>query len=178
MGETAEGQTTAGDRDGAIEAAWRIHGAVAEWTGKVDAKASFALALESAIIAGIVTLSGGKHALSGLEGGWQVGLYWVGNALLIIGVLAVMRVVSPRLRGDKIRDEYKKNFIYFGHLQHWKPNDLSQALLEQDILPMLSTQIVNMSEIAWQKHRWLQISLVLATVGTALVALASYLRVT
>ncbi|MFF6958165.1 MULTISPECIES: hypothetical protein [unclassified Streptomyces] len=36
----------------ARETAWRIHGAVGEWTGQVDAKASFALK-ERFVLAGV-----------------------------------------------------------------------------------------------------------------------------
>ena len=55
------------DKD-TLDTAWRIHGALVDWTGKVDAKASFAFALESAGLGVIVTLSGRDRLFEKLEG--------------------------------------------------------------------------------------------------------------
>lgn len=41
----------------ALDTAWRIHGALVDWTGKVDSKASFTVGVESAALAGVITLS-------------------------------------------------------------------------------------------------------------------------
>ena len=51
--------------------------------------------------------------------------------------------------------------MFFGHLRHWNSDNLAKALSERDILPVLSRQIVNMSCIAWGKHRSVQLSLAL-----------------
>ncbi|MFJ8669757.1 hypothetical protein [Streptomyces sp. NPDC093600] len=50
------------------ETAWRIHAALGEWTARVDAKASFALTLESAALAGIAALSDKNRLFSNLTG--------------------------------------------------------------------------------------------------------------
>lgn len=48
-------------RSSDLETAWRIHAGLGEWTSKVDAKASFALALESAGVATVIALSDEKN---------------------------------------------------------------------------------------------------------------------
>ncbi len=154
------------------DTAWRIHASIVDWTGKVDAKASFALAIESAALAGIVTLTGSGRRLDGLAG-WEVGLFWTGITILLIGVLLVITVVAPRLRSTKMPSEWQNNYVYFGHLMHWDPEDLQKVFEEEDPLPAVTRNIVVMSKIAWTKHRRLQVSMWLATVGTALVAVAT-----
>lgn len=157
----------------AVENAWRIHATLADWTGKVDAKASFALAIESAVIATIVTLAGDNRRLSHLTGAWQNGLYWTGLVLLVAAVIAIITVVVPQLRSRKLAEEWPENFIYFGHLRHWTGAELGAALERQDILPVLSRQLVNMSSVAWRKHQLLQVSLLMSVLGTGFVGLAA-----
>jgi hypothetical protein len=40
----------------AAETAWRIHGGLLDWTGKIDSKASFVLTVEAAALAGFAVL--------------------------------------------------------------------------------------------------------------------------
>ncbi len=47
----------------AIDNAWKIHGAVSDWTKSVDSKASFVLTIEVAILAGVISLMGGSRRL-------------------------------------------------------------------------------------------------------------------
>ncbi|MGW9595417.1 Pycsar system effector family protein [Streptomyces chartreusis] len=99
------------------------------------------------------------------------------------GVLRPDRGVSGRRPGHPRRSappaprstlaqEAGQSFVYFGHLQFWKPDDLETALQQRDILSVLSHQLVNMSKIAWRKHRFVQLSFLLAATGGALVFLA------
>src|SRR3712207_62647 len=113
-----------------VDTAWRIHGAIADWTGKVDTKASFVLTIESALL------------------------------------------VKPRVRRRDMADEWRDNFVFFGHRQSWRPEDLEAALAERSVLPVLTRQLVNMSKIAWRKHLLVEVSMLCAVVGTALVSLA------
>ncbi|MEV5242938.1 Pycsar system effector family protein [Streptomyces cinnamoneus] len=159
--------------DEARETAWRIHAAIGEWTTRVDAKASFALTLESAALAGIVALSGDGHRFSHLHGYGARGPLWAGALLILTAAVLAILVVAPRLRSArKLESEAPQNFIYFGHLQFWDPADLIQKLQQEDTLPVLSTQLVNMSKIAWRKHRLVQLSFLLAAIGGALVFIA------
>ncbi|MFB7609863.1 Pycsar system effector family protein [Streptomyces gardneri] len=152
------------------ETAWRIHAALGEWTTRVDTKASFALTLESATLAGIVALSDKNRLFSNLTGFGVRGPLWAGILLILA---AAILVVAPRLRAKKkLEAEVSENFIFFGHLQHWEPTALAQKLQEQDMLPVLTNQLVNMSKIAWKKHRYVQLSFRLAGIGGVLVFIA------
>ena len=159
----------------AEETAWRIHSALADWTGKVDAKASFALTVELAVLAGAVSLSSSTGRLGHLSGAAELALYRIGLAGLVIALLLVTSAVTPQLRSRKIRSEAKENFIFFGHLRDWSATELATALQEKPILPVLSRQLVVMSAIAWRKHRLLQLSIALGTTGTAALAAAAWL---
>ncbi|MFF9101946.1 Pycsar system effector family protein [Streptomyces rubrogriseus] len=155
------------------ETAWRVHTALGEWTARVDAKASFALTLESAALAGIVALSDKNRLFSNLTGFSVRGPLWAGILLILVGAVLAIFVVTPRLRSrEKLKEEFAENFIYFGHLQFWQPEALTRTLQDQDILPILSAQLVNMSKIAWRKHRFVQLSFLLAGLGGALVFIA------
>jgi Pycsar effector protein len=161
--ESSDSQTAA------VENAWKIHAAIVEWTGKVDSKARFGLAIESGIIAGVVALAGDNHALARLAGAWQLGFFWTGVLCLVVAVMAVILVVTPQLRARSAAAEWPKDFIYFGHLQHWNSEALAVALRDWDILPVLSRQLVHMSAIAWKKHRRLQMSMVFLVLGSVLI---------
>ncbi|WP_422744754.1 Pycsar system effector family protein [Micromonospora sp. WMMD754] len=154
------------------DTAWKIHAALADWTGKVDAKASFALTIESAVLAGAVGLSNSGSRFGNLHGVWPLLTFWVGVGLLAVAVVLAVLVVMPRTRNKNVPTEWPANFIYFGHLQHWSPEPLEQALRDLDPLPMLSRQLVVMSRIACTKHRRVQESLAAALVGAFLVAIA------
>lgn len=158
-----------------IDSAWRIHSAIADWTGKVDAKASFTLTVESAVLAGVVATSGAGGRFSHLSGFVDYLFYWAGIALLVASVLMAAWVVRPRLRHKLAGTEAKDNFIYFGHLRHWERDKLVEALNEGDLLPVLASQVINMSKIAWQKHLLVRYSLTAAVAGATCVAVAAAL---
>nr|AXV46557.1 hypothetical protein pA58H2_p11 [Arthrobacter sp.] len=159
------------DDKAAVEQAWKIHQAQADWTGKVDAKASFAFAIESAAIATTVVLSGDKRLFSGRPAGMVDVLYWMGLLVLLAGALFAVAVVIPRLKSDGAFKASKHNYIYFGHVRHWEAAELAEALKTRDILPVITRQIVVMGDIAWQKHRWVQISMWCGAFGGLLVGL-------
>lgn len=152
---------------GAVDSAWKIHAAQADWTAKVDVKASFALTLETAAIATVVALSAPGRLYSSLQGPTVVGLYWIGLALLGIAAFFAIIVVTPRLKSEAARKSYPDNYIYFGHVRHWEAEELAKTLREGDILPVLTRQITVMGDIAWQKHEWVQRSLFLGGIGGA-----------
>lgn len=158
-----------------IDTAWRIHTAIVDWTGKVDAKASFALAFESAALAGILTLSSDHRRLAHLVGFWVNALYWIGLISLAVALLLVLYVVRPRLRKRRVDIEAPDNFIFFGHLRNWDPEDLRDALTAKDPLPVLTRQLVAMAQIAWLKHRLLQWSITGSAISGVLVSPAALL---
>lgn len=160
-----------------LDTAWRIHGALVDWTGKVDAKASFAFTIESAGVATTVALSGDKRMFSALDGPWQNVLYYGGIVALLIAAAFSVWVVIPRLRMRHVKNEYPNNFIYFGHLQYWKPEDLPGAIAKKDLLPVLTHQMVKMSKIAWRKHVAVKVSMWLAiSGGVVLVTCGAMIR--
>jgi hypothetical protein len=160
-----------------VETAWKIHAAVADWTGKVDSKASFVLAIETGVLAGIVQLAGGGHRLSSITGRLANGFFWVGVSLLVLGLLYAVGTVRPQLRGGPtLMSEAPRNFLYFGHLQHWDASTLETEMSRLDTLPMLTRQLVNMSNIAYSKHRRLQRSINCLVVGTSFVGIAALLN--
>ena len=67
------------NEDQGVDTAWKIHAAIVDWTGKVDTKASFASALESAAI---VSLSASGRRLSGLSD-WPRATLWIGIGCLL-----------------------------------------------------------------------------------------------
>ncbi|GAP51901.1 Pycsar system effector family protein [Streptomyces azureus] len=154
-----------------VETAWRIHAALADWTGRVDAKAGFALTLESAVLGALVALSGSGHHLGQVHGTVPRLLLWLGVALLGLAALASVSVVSPRLRSQPGHDP-NQHFVYFGDLRHWDPEHLTEKLTTTSPLPSLTRQLVDMSQIAWAKHQRVRQSLVLAVAGVAVTALA------
>jgi hypothetical protein len=158
-----------------VATAWAIHGSIADWTRSVDNKASFASAVETAVLLGVLTLSAEGRQLSRVSGPLQLGLLWLGVAFLVVALLLVLWVVSPHLRTKKIGDEYRSNVIFFGHARYWQPRELTSFLSGADILPMLSRQIVAISNIAWKKHRNLQLSILASVIGAALVAIAAWM---
>lgn len=159
----------------AIETAWRIHTVIVDWTGKVDSKASFALAIESALLVAIVTLTADGRRLSDLSGVCENGFFWAGVACIIAAVIAAVFVVRPRLRQKSLKAEAPDNFIFFGHLKHWDAAELATELPKRDMLPLLTRQLVRMSEIAWEKHIAMQWSVLLAFIGSVLVGIAAAL---
>ncbi|MEU6681511.1 Pycsar system effector family protein [Streptomyces sp. NPDC046925] len=117
-------------------------------------------------------MSSDDHVLAHL-GSWGArSLLWLGTLLILAGAIFAMLVVVPRLRTSKVKAEAPNNFIYFGHLMHREANELTTALKQTDILPVLSRQLIVMSEIAWKKHRHVQLSFVLFGLGSLVVFLA------
>lgn len=152
-----------------VDTAWRIHQAQADWTGKVDAKASFIFAIASASVATTVALSANGRVFHDISPTWLKIGYWLGLACLLSGVLLASLVVVPRLRRSSIlKRESKSNFIYFGHLRHWTAEELEVALEQKNILSILSRQLVSMAGIAWKKHRWAQWALRFTLIGAGI----------
>jgi Family of unknown function (DUF5706) len=158
--------------EAARETAWRIHAALADWTARADAKASFVLTVESAALIGIGALFNLNGQLRDIVGVFPNVLLWTGVALLTAAALLAASAVSPRTRRKKVQSEWQDNFIYFGHLRHWEAQELAEALRTRDPLPVLTRQLTAMSQIAWTKYERVERSLVLAVAGAMAVSLA------
>ncbi|MGI5341446.1 Pycsar system effector family protein [Streptomyces sp. CA-181903] len=153
------------------DTAWRLHAALSDWTGKADAKASFALTVQSAVLLG---LAAGAGRGFGHARGLAAVLLWAGVAALVVGLACAVLAVAPSLRAD-VPGPAEERFVYFGHLRDWEPGALEYRLREADPLPALSRELVVMSRIAWRKHVCVRWSLVCAAAGTAGVGAAAAL---
>lgn len=153
--------------------AWKVHDAINAWTGKVDTKASIALAIEVAIAGFAITLSTNHRQLTGLHG-IRAHLDDIGLAVLFGSMLASLAVVMPQLSRRRARRTWQTNMIYFGHLRHWDPEQLANELIAGNIpsAAQLARQLIEMSRIAWRKHVWLQWSLILLIVASLLLVAA------
>lgn len=175
FGRRSDEQIEQEEGEKAIETAWRIHGALSDWTGKVDAKASFAFTLESAGVATAIALADENRVFDVLEGPVQSILYFGGLILLSIAAACSVWVVIPRLRYSKVKEEWPGNFIYFGHLKYWDYEMLPGAIKKKDLLPVLTHQMVEMSKICWRKHVAVVISMFLAVAGGAALVFCAFL---
>lgn len=160
--------------DRALDDAWNIHSAVLTWTSNVDQKASFALAIESAVLVATAGFTKDGLLFDSLDRRVETLSYLGGVTLLLSAVICAGYVVKPRLRRRATRREWHSHYIYFGHLRHWDPADLTRKLNSGQTLEALAAQLVVMSEIAWRKHRFVQLSLWLALVGFLLLAACSW----
>jgi hypothetical protein len=164
------------DPHGGLDFAWRVHAALDSWTGKVDTKASITVAIESASLGFVLTLSKKGERLSGLHGLSEV-LYKIGVCSLVGALVFALFVVMPQLKRRQARRNWHRGMIYFGHLRHWDPTELASRLKSrQDYEVHLADQLVVMSKVVWRKHARLQWSvwlLALAVVSLALAALKS-----
>lgn len=169
-------RTTSGIDDGVAEdRAWRIHSALTDWTGKVDAKATFCFALESAALVVIGNLTGEGRLFDTRQTYMQKWLFAIGVSLLVAGIFCAALVVIPRTNRAAARRNWKDNIIYFGHLRMWDSLTLEQELRGNSILSSLSTQLVAMSKIAWRKHIMVQRSLILGILGAVCLVACAYL---
>lgn len=160
-------------REEATKTAWQVHSVLTDWTRTVDAKASFALAMESAALAGATALSGSGHRLSGVSGTLPKTALWTGLALLALSaVLAILAVLPRHNRAGQVRSDHVDDFIFYGHLRHWGPDELADHLGQHAPLPALTRQLVEMSRIVWIKQRLVRQSLLTAVGGCALIAVA------
>jgi hypothetical protein len=156
----------------AAETAWHIHAALLDWTGKVDSKASFVLAAESAMLAGFIGLGTVERRFASSAGQFRLICAWSGFCGLILALLLAVAVVAPRQYRRSSIPRWQDDFIYFGHLRHWSSAQLCRALTT-DPVPILSRNLVAMSKIVWRKHCLMQASILIAAVSLGLILVAA-----
>lgn len=167
-----EAVTASANPDGGRDFAWRVHGALDSWTAKVDTKASIILAIESAILGFILTLSKKGERLASLDGVSETA-YHLAIGALVVAVLFALLVVMPQLRRRQAKKNWHKGMVYFGHLRHWDPADLATALKGDRVdEAQLADQLVAMAKIAWKKHARLQWSVCFLIIGAAALVVA------
>lgn len=160
------------EREQPFEAyAWRVHQALHDWTAKVDAKASVILTLETAILGLIVAFAQSGKRLDRLTA-LETWTFAAGLALLVGAIVLAGSAVFPQLNRREARRNWRGNYVYFGHLRRWSPEELVAALEdggEQRNKLVLSTQLIALSKIIWRKHSFLQYSMGLVVAGNVAV---------
>ncbi|POX57044.1 hypothetical protein C3489_02000 [Streptomyces sp. Ru71] len=158
----------------ATRQAWQLQGALSELTRTADAKASFALAIESATLAAMAALANSRHGLGQVSGSLPRAALWTGVALLgLSAVMAVLAVLPRHGREGRTRAHHPDDLVFYGHIRHLTPAELADGLRGHRPLPALSRQLVAMSRILWVKQRLVRQSLLTAVAGGALVAVAA-----
>lgn len=161
----------------AVTTAWRIHASLAEWTGRADTKASTALSVELAVLAGgMALISSGRGA--GPDGTvLSAVLMASGMVLVLLGVFLAVAALLPRSwkkPGDPAEAE---NFVYFGTLRRMPSEQVVTMLRDTDVLEVLSGQLVTMSHITWRKLVLVKYSLMVACSGLGLISVAVWVSV-
>ncbi|MGH3695157.1 MAG: Pycsar system effector family protein [Pseudonocardiaceae bacterium] len=159
-----------------VEFAWKVHGALQDWTAKVDTKASIVMTLETALFSGMLAFT--RSQVSAYPRNWS-SFHHCGLVLLFVSIVLAGAVVFPQLHRRDSTKSWSNKLVYFGHLRLWEPSALTEALAsaQPEInLRMLSDQLVAMSRITWRKHVLVQWSLLVALtgcigVGTPLIAI-------
>ncbi|QFG20437.1 Pycsar system effector family protein [Actinomadura sp. WMMB 499] len=161
-----------GEREQSFEMyAWRVHQALHDWTAKVDAKASVILTLETAILGLIVAFAQSGKRLERLTT-LETWTFAAGLVLLVAAILLAGAAVFPQLNRRDARRNWRSNYVYFGHLRRWSPEELVVALGDGDERRnklVLSTQLIALSKIIWRKHSFLQYSMGLVVAGNVAV---------
>lgn len=151
--------------------AWQVHDGLHEWTAKVDAKASVILTIETAILGMIVVFAGQDHRLDRMTG-WETWDFRAGVALLVGAIILAGAAVFPQLNRRDVRRAWRHNYVYFGHLRRWEPQELVNAVESGGAAQtklVLGTQLIAISKIVWRKHTFLQYSMLLVLTGNAAV---------
>ncbi len=162
------------ERD-AAEFAWRVHVAQESWASRADVKASILLALEGGALYAVVSAASNGGLLTRLAG-WHRAAELAGLAILLFAVSAAATAVFPRLGRTTKHNHGRHDVIYFGRLRQWNATELRTRLASLTLdeeLDALSRQLVQMSRQNWRKHRWVQISLVLALAGILMISAAA-----
>lgn len=152
-----------------LDNAWRLHDAQMDWTGKVDAKAAFAMTFQAALLAAAVILLPDMDTC--------IEYVFIGLSAVLVGTGTVFAatVVAPRLRSKNLAKEIASNFIYFGHARGWEPDALADDLRRGDLLDQVARQVVVMADIAWEKHKRVAWSIWLTVAGGGLLLAAAAL---
>jgi hypothetical protein len=158
--------------------AWHITETLHDWTSKVDNKASVILSVETATLGLILVFAGSGKPLGSLAGP-SVWSFRVGVILLALAIVTAGSAIFPQLNRRDARKNWRKNYIYFGHLRRWRPADLvaavnSTATSDADLVQ--STEIVALSKIIWRKHVFIQWSMSLVAIGDSAVLIAWLLK--
>ncbi|MCC3653384.1 DUF5706 domain-containing protein [Streptomyces sp. S07_1.15] len=98
---------------------------------------------------------------------------WTGLTLLALTAVLAVLAVPPRCNpAGRVRSYHVDDFIFYGHLRHWSPEELADRLGRHTPLPALLRRLVDMNRIVWIKQRLVRQSLLTAVGGCVLIAVA------
>jgi hypothetical protein len=154
---------------------WQTHQAIQSWTASVDVKSSIVVVIETAVAGAatkaLITNQGELHSAVGL----QLATAICAMTALVLAVACALWVVFPRLERNRTSTLAPTGLVYFGHVRARRPADIAAALAkmtpEEERL-QLAQQLHMTGKVAWRKHAWLQASLSLFAMGSALLVLA------
>jgi hypothetical protein len=160
---------------GPEEHGWQVHQAVQSWTNQSETKASFILGIEAALFVFF-----GARAVNPTEDVENelidrvplLFMFTLGLSCLFAALGAVVLVVFPRLREKHLAQERQDHGIFFGHLKGLSEDRIKELLEGPTRLDQLAHQLKVTSDIAWTKHRRLQISMFFGVAGVFLIVLA------
>jgi hypothetical protein len=146
-----------------LELSWRVLGEVVGSIGKADAKAGFVATLDTAVLAGVFTLT---H-LAGLATAARV-FVKIGAILLVVALIFAVAVMLPILRARK-SEHTNGNYLCFGTVRNHSAAGLLARIADEDTAHAVCAQAVVLSRSSWLKHRLLQVSMWGTIAGTNLV---------
>lgn len=147
-----------------LDLAWRVHDTAAASIAKADTKAGFVATVNTALLAGVLTLTHPDRL--GPVAGFLVSL---GIAFMAAAILFAVAVAVPILRARNAKHATAGDFLYFGAVRHSSPNVLAERLEDEDPLRGVCNQAITLSRLSWLKHRLVQLSLLATIVGSNLV---------
>lgn len=141
----------------------RVLGEVAGSISKADTKAGFVATLNTAVLAGVFTLT---H-LDRLATAARV-FVTIGALLLVIALIFAVAVVLPILRARKSKHT-SGNVLYFGTVRNHTAAGLLARIASEDTAHAVCAQAVVLSRLSWLKHRLLQVSMWATIAGSNLI---------
>ncbi|TCC10903.1 Pycsar system effector family protein [Kribbella soli] len=158
-----ERHDTDSDDAGRLESSWRVLREIAESIGKADAKAVFVAGLNTAVLAGVLTLDRlGPAARVFVT---------IGAILLVLALMFAVAVVLPILRARKSKHT-SAGFLDFGTVRHLTAAALLVRIVGEDTAHAVCAQAVLLVRLSWLKHRLLQVSMWATLAGTNLIGWA------
>jgi hypothetical protein len=143
--------------------AWRVHDAAAGSIDKAETKAGFVATLNTALLAGVLTIA----RLDQLHTAGRI-LVTLGAALMVAAVLFAVAAVLPILRARHTKHS-TGNVLYFGTVRQHSAARLADRLASEDTVQEVCGQAVVLSRLSWLKHRLVQLSLIATVAGSNLV---------
>jgi hypothetical protein len=149
-----------------------LHALQVEWIAKADSKAAQALLVQSTVLGVLGALGVFGRDLGGDRSTTSKVLALIAVTLLMAAAASSALAISPVL-SLRSQGEGRVGVAYFGELRSYTREGLEQELLGGDVLPMLSGQLIVLSDIAWSKFRWVRRSLLLGLSGAITLVTAA-----